>query len=245
MRNLHGLIAVIFLVATLAGCTSQKGADEATAMAATSGAAAVAESADSAFAEPRYGQPVEAGTAMYPGPGNYRKALFAGGCFWCMEPPFDKVDGVIATVSGYTAGPQKNPAYKQVASGLTGHTEAVLVIYDPAKVDYDKLLDAFWRSHDPTDAGGQFVDRGKQYRPGIFPYDDEQRAAAQKSRDALQDSGRFDKPLALEISDASTFWPAEDYHQDFYKKDPSHYKRYRSGSGRDQFIAKVWGDAAR
>ncbi len=230
---------LILVLAMTAGCTSPRSADD-TAETATAEQPSTVSPAATGFVEPAFGTPVEPGSDVAPGPQNLKKALFAGGCFWCMEPPFDKVDGVIATVSGYAGGPERNPAYKAVASGRTGHTEVVLVVYDPARVDYDKLLDTFWRTHDPTDAGGQFVDRGPQYRPEVFVYDAAQRAAATKSRDALGASGRFDQPIAVEITDAPTFWPAEEYHQDFYKKDPSHYKRYRNGSGRDQFIERIW-----
>jgi peptide methionine sulfoxide reductase msrA/msrB len=172
-------------------------------------------------------------------------ATFAGGCFWCMEPPFEKLDGVYAVISGYTGGPEKNPTYKQVSSGRTGHTEAIRIHFDPERIDYAKLLRVFWRNIDPTDARGQFVDRGSQYRPGIYWHDDEQRRLAEASRDELEQSGRFDKPLATEIEQAGAFWPAEEYHQDFYKKSPDHYKRYRAGSGRDRFIQRVWGDEKR
>lgn len=231
------LILITLLLLTTA-CMSQKSAETGAAESAT--AEQTAEAPDTkGWEEPAFGQEVEAGSDAVEGT-TFKKALFAGGCFWCMEPPFDKVDGVVATVSGYTGGPEANPKYKQVASGLTGHTEAVLIVYDPAKVSYEKLVEVFWKTHDPTDTGGQFVDRGPQYRPGIYPYDATQRQIATKSRDALEASGRFDKPIALEIEDATTFWPAEEYHQDFYKKDPNHYKRYRSGSGRDQFIDRVW-----
>lgn len=235
MRKLIPIALLLFVTA----CTSQKSA-EADGAAESATAEQTAQTADSdGYKEPAFGEVVEPGSDDVEGT-SYKKALFAGGCFWCMEPPFDKVDGVIASVSGYTGGPEDNPKYKQVASGLTGHTEAILVVYDPSKVNYEKLVEVFWKTHDPTDTGGQFVDRGPQYRPGIYPYNEAQKAIATKSRDALEASGRFDKPVALEMKDASKFWPAELYHQDFYKKDPNHYKRYRSGSGRDQFIDRVW-----
>jgi peptide methionine sulfoxide reductase msrA/msrB len=172
-------------------------------------------------------------------------ATFAGGCFWCMEPPFEKLDGVYAVISGYTGGPEENPTYKQVSYGQTGHTEAVQIHFDPARVSYEFLLQVFWRQIDPTDADGQFVDRGSQYRPGIFWHDEEQRRLAEASRDALEASGRFDKPIVVEISEAAAYWPAEDYHQDFYKKSPDHYRSYRRGSGRDRFIKANWGDEAK
>lgn len=177
-------------------------------------------------------------------PENAAKATFAGGCFWCMEPPFEKLDGVYAVISGYAGGPEVNPTYKEVAYGKTGHTEAIQIFYDPARVSYETLLQVYWRQVNPTDLGGQFVDRGQQYRPEIFVHSPQQRREAEASKQALEQSGRFDKPVVVPITDAETFYPAEDYHQDFYKKDPAHYKRYRKGSGRDQFIQKVWGDDA-
>jgi len=170
----------------------------------------------------------------------YERAVFAGGCFWCMQPPFDYLDGVVTTTTGYTGGTEKNPIYKEVSYGKTGHTEAIEVIYDPEKVTYDKLLDIFWMNMDPTDAGGQFVDRGKQYRPGIFYLNDDQKKTAEASKKKLQVSGRFDKPIVVEIIQADEFWDAEEYHQMFYKKNPMRYKTYRMGSGRDQFIDKHW-----
>ena len=178
--------------------------------------------------------------AAAPGPG-LEVATFAGGCFWCMEPPFEKLDGVLDAYSGYTGGSEQAPTYDEVARGRTGHTEAVHVVFDPKVVSYDKLLEVFWRSMDPTDAGGQFVDRGSQYRPGIFAHNEAQRSAAQASKDALTQSGRFTSAIVVPIETAADFWLAEDYHQDFYKKSEAHYNRYRSGSGRDDFIASKWG----
>lgn len=168
------------------------------------------------------------------------KAIFAGGCFWCMEPPFEKLDGVKEVISGYTGGHKENPTYEEVSSGTTGHVEAVEVLYDPSKVSYEKLLDVFWRQIDPRDPDGQFVDRGSQYRSAIFYLNDEQKALAEKSKEELDKSGRFDKPIVTEILPASTFYRAEDYHQDYYKKNPLRYKFYRFNSGRDQFLKKVW-----
>jgi peptide methionine sulfoxide reductase msrA/msrB len=170
------------------------------------------------------------------------KATFAGGCFWCIEAPFEKVPGVADAVSGYTGGTIENPTYRQVGSGTTGHTEAVQVHYDPKIVSYEQLLDFFWRQFDPTDGGGSFVDRGSQYRPGIFYHDDQQRDAAEMSRRQLEESGRFDNLIATPILPLDVFYEAEDYHQDFYKKDPQQYHSYRRGSGRDQFLDEVWGD---
>ncbi len=173
---------------------------------------------------------------------NYAKATFAGGCFWCMEPPFDKLDGVISTVSGYCGGHKENPTYQEVSSGTTGHTEALQVTYDPGKVRYEELLDIFWRNINPVDAAGQFVDRGSQYRPGIFYHNDEQKRLAEDSRDKLARSGKFKAPVATEIVALDQFYPAEDYHQDYYQKNPVRYKFYRYNSGRDQFLKKVWGE---
>lgn len=170
------------------------------------------------------------------------KATFAGGCFWCMEAPFEKLDGVKSVISGFTGGTKANPTYEESSSGTTGHTEAVEVTFDPEKVSYDKLLDTFWRSMDPTDAGGQFADRGGQYRPGIFFHSEAQKKAAEASKEALAKSKRFgDKPIVVEITKAGPFYPAEEYHQDYYKKNPLRYKFYRHGSGRDAFLEKVWG----
>lgn len=170
----------------------------------------------------------------------YERAVFAGGCFWCIEPPFDNLDGVITTTSGYTGGPEKNPTYKEVSYGKTGHTEAVEVIYDPEKITYDKLVAIFWMNIDPTDPDGQFVDQGNQYRPGIFYLDADQKKTAEASKKKLQESGRFEDPIVVEITEADEFWDAEEYHQTFYKKKIMRYKTYRMGSGRDQFIDKYW-----
>ena len=167
-------------------------------------------------------------------------ATFAGGCFWCMEPPFEKTVGVIEVLSGYTGGSKENPTYEEVSAGRTGHTEAVQITYDPAKVTYEKLLDIFWRSMDPTDGEGQFVDRGKQYRPAIFYHSEEQKKVATLSKEKLAKSGAFSKPIVTEITAATTFTPAEDYHQHYFKKNPVRYKYYRFRSGRDQFLKKIW-----
>jgi len=170
-------------------------------------------------------------------------AIFAGGCFWCMTPPFEKLEGVVQVFSGYTDGTGTNPTYGDYAEN--GFVEAVRVTYDPSKISYSKLLDVFWRQINPTDAGGQFVDRGPQYRSAIFYLDENQRDLAEKSKAALEKSGRFDKPIVTEIKKASAFYNAEEYHQDYYKKNPLRYKFYRFNAGRDQFLEKVWGkDAA-
>ncbi len=171
-----------------------------------------------------------------------RVATFAGGCFWCTEADFEKVPGVVKVVSGYTGGKKENPTYEEVSAGTTGHVEAVQVFYDPAKVTYEELLDSFWRHIDPTDPGGQFVDRGSQYRSVIFYHDDEQRKSAEKSKREVSNSGKFNKPIVTEIIKLTKFYEAEEYHQDYYKKNPLRYKYYRYGSGRDPFLKKVWGE---
>jgi methionine-S-sulfoxide reductase len=192
----------------------------------------VAAVAATGAAEERTMEPVNA---------NYQKATFAGGCFWCMEPPFDKLDGVVSTTSGYTGGTEKNPTYKEVSAGNTGHAEAVQVLYDPGKVSYEKLLDVFWHQINPTTPDRQFVDVGSQYRTAIFYHDDEQRRLAEESKDRMARSGRFEGPIVTGIVPAGPFWPAEDYHQDYYTKSPLRYKFYRFNSGRDQYLEKVWG----
>jgi len=174
----------------------------------------------------------------------YEVATFAGGCFWCIQPPFDKLNGVVKTTVGYTGGKEKNPTYEQVSSGTTGHAESIEIIYDPKKITYDEILQVFWMNINPMDSGGQFVDRGTQYRPAIFYHSEAQKKAAEASKKKLEESGRFDKPIVVEIVEATEFYPAEDYHQKFYQKNPVRYKSYRWGSGRDQFIEKYWGESA-
>ncbi len=169
------------------------------------------------------------------------KATFAGGCFWCMVPPFEKLEGVKEVVSGYTGGHKANPTYEEVSAGGTGHLESVEITYDPDKVSYEKLLDVFWRQINPTDAGGQFVDRGPSYKSAIFYHNEEQKKLAEESKKKLEASGRFDKPIVTEIRPAGPFYRAEEYHQDYWKKNPVRYKFYRYNSGRDQFLQKVWG----
>jgi peptide methionine sulfoxide reductase msrA/msrB len=169
-------------------------------------------------------------------------ATFAGGCFWCTEADFEKVPGVVQVTSGYTGGRKDNPTYKEVSAGGTGHVEAVQVVFDPNKVSYKQLLDYFWRHVDPTDPGGQFVDRGSQYRSVIFYHDEEQRRQAEESKTESETSGRFANPIVTEILPLTKFYPAEEYHQDYYKKNPARYTFYRWNSGRDQFLKKTWGD---
>ncbi|PLX97656.1 MAG: methionine sulfoxide reductase [Desulfuromonas sp.] len=171
------------------------------------------------------------------------KALFAGGCFWCMEKPFEHLDGVVSVISGYAGGTTKNPSYEDYSRN--GHIEVVQISYDPREVDYQKLLDVYWRQVNPTDPGGQFVDRGHAYTTAIFYYDAEQQQLAEASKKALDESGLFDKPIVTPISPAPPFYPAEGYHQDYYKKNPIRYTFYRSRSGRDDFLNSIWGENGR
>ncbi len=174
-------------------------------------------------------------------PEGAKVATFGGGCFWCMEPPFEKLKGVYTVISGYSGGKEVNPTYNAVAGGRTGHTEVVQVTYDPSILSYEDLLEVFWRSMDPTDPGGQFADRGSQYRPAIFTHDPGQQTAARASQAKLEKRGIFKAPIAVEITPFSAFYAAEDYHQDYYKKNPRRYESYRQGSGRAAFLDRVWG----
>jgi peptide-methionine (S)-S-oxide reductase len=169
------------------------------------------------------------------------KATFAGGCFWCMEHPFDELEGVVSVTSGYTGGHKKNPTYEEVSSGTTGHTESVQILYDPAKIAYAKLLDVFWHNIDPTVQDRQFCDAGTQYRSAIFYHNEEQKRLAEESKKALEKSGRFKSPIYTEIVPASEFYPAEEYHQHYYKKNPIRYNFYRYNCGRDQRLNELWG----
>jgi peptide-methionine (S)-S-oxide reductase len=171
----------------------------------------------------------------------YETAIFAGGCFWCMVEPFDTYPGIIKVESGYTGGHVANPTYEQVKSGTTGHTEAVRITFDPNKISYQELVEIYWHQTDPTDASGQFQDRGDNYRPVIFVKDAQQRTIAEKSKQNLQASGLFDQPIVTQIEDAQPFYLAEDYHQDFYKKDPERYALQEAG-GREQFKKTHWHD---
>ena len=173
-------------------------------------------------------------------PEHAQAATFAGGCFWCTESDFHNVPGVLAVIPGYTGGSQAHPTYQDVCSGRTGHTEAVQVLFDPHQVRYETLLDHFWRMIDPTDAGGQFVDRGAQYRTVIFYHDEHQRHLAEQSLAALNQSGRFNKPVVTAIEPLTDFYPAEAYHHRFYQKNPERYRSYRTLSGRDQFLDRIW-----
>ena len=177
------------------------------------------------------------------GAGGLATATFAGGCFWCMEPPFDELDGVTSTTSGYTGGHKVNPTYEEVSAGTTGHAEAVQVVYDPARITYERLLEVFWRNIDPTTPDAQFCDHGSQYRSAVFYHDPEQRRLAEESKRALEAAGRLKARIVTEIVPAGAFYPAEEYHQDYYKKNPIRYKLYRLGCGRDQRLSELWGKA--
>jgi len=181
-----------------------------------------------------------------PGPASSQPtetATFAGGCFWCVESDFDKVDGVLATVSGYIGGHLENPTYEQVSAGGSGHAEAVQITFDPAKIDYVGLLDIFWRNVDPTHANRQFCDVGSQYRPEIFYHNEQQRVLAEQSKERLEKTKPFKESVVVEITQATVFYPAEDYHQDYYKKNPIRYKYYRYSCGRDERLKALWGES--
>ena len=180
-------------------------------------------------------------TAINPEVTGQAEAIFAGGCFWCMEPPFEALPGVLAVISGYTGGRTSNPSYEEVSSGTTGHAEAVRIVYDPSKVSFEKLLDVFWHNIDPLTLDQQFCDKGTQYRSAIFYRDEAQRQAAEASKDALVASGRFKTGVVTSIVPAKVFYPAEDYHQDYYKHNPLRYKYYRHGCGRDERLEELWG----
>ena len=169
------------------------------------------------------------------------KAYFAGGCFWCMEEAFEKVEGVLSVTSGYMGGRVANPSYEEVSAGRTGHAESVEVVYDPAKVSYQKLLDAFWRNVDPITLNAQFCDHGSQYRSAVFFQTDEEKRASDTSKQAIEQSKRFTEPIVTQIVTASQFYPAEEYHQDFYKKNPMRYKFYKYNCGRAQRLEELWG----
>jgi peptide-methionine (S)-S-oxide reductase len=177
-------------------------------------------------------------------PDDRATAIFSGGCFWCMEPPFDKTNGVIATISGYIGGTLDHPTYEQVSAGGTGHAEAVKIVYDPSKVSYSELLHIFWRNVDPLRKDAQFCDTGHQYRSAIFYLDDEQKKLAEESKEELEKSGRFSQPVVTEISKAGPFYPAEKYHQDYYVKNPNRYTFYRWSCGRDARLEQIWGSEA-
>ncbi len=174
---------------------------------------------------------------------NLQQATFAGGCFWCMVKPFDEQPGIERVISGYSGGHKENPTYEEVCSGTTGHYEVVQITFNPEVFPYEELLEVYWQQIDPTDPGGQFYDRGQKYQTAIFYHNELQKELAEQSKQNLEKSGRFSKPIVTEILPAKTFYPAEDYHQGYYKKNPSHYNRYRVGSGRAGFIEQHWGDS--
>ena len=188
--------------------------------------------------------PERSGMARAADPAGTEVAIFAGGCFWCVESDFDKVPGVISTTSGYMGGSLRNPTYEEVSSGTTGHAEVVQVLYDPSKVSYGKLVEVFWVNVDPTVKDRQFCDAGSQYRTAIFVHSPEQRKVAEASKAALEKSKPFKDPIVTPIVDAGEFWPAEDYHQDYYRKNPVRYTYYRTGCGRDARLKQLWGDRA-
>lgn len=169
-------------------------------------------------------------------------ATFAGGCFWCMVKPFDQLDGIKEVLSGYTGGHVENPTYEQVCTGMTGHIEAVQITFDPEIISYEKLVNLYWTLIDPTDASGQFYDRGESYTTAIFYHNEKQRVIAEKSKESLELSGKFHKPIVVKIVQAKPFYLAEDYHQHYYKKNPIHYARYQIGSGRSAFLKQHWGN---
>ncbi len=182
--------------------------------------------------------------AAQKGVASLEKATFAGGCFWCMVHPFDELQGVVSVTSGYTGGTKKNPTYEEVSSGTTGHAESVEIVFDPRKISYEKLLDVFWHNIDPTTKDREFCDVGHQYRTAIFYHDANQKRLAEAARQALEKSKPFPGPIVTEIVPASTFYPAEEYHQNYYKKNPIRYKYYRWGCGRDKRLQELWGSAA-
>ncbi len=169
------------------------------------------------------------------------KAVFAGGCFWCMQNPYDELKGVVSTAVGYTGGHKDNPTYEEVCAGNTGHAEAIEVLYDPSQISYAELLNVFWRNIDPTTLNRQFADAGTQYRTAIFYHSEEQRQSAESSKHEMESSGHYNDPIVTEITPASTFYKAEDYHQKYYEKCPLKYKMYKSGSGREQYLENKWG----
>ena len=177
-------------------------------------------------------------------PDAIEKATFAGGCFWCMEPPFDGIDGVLSTTSGYAGGHVEDPSYEQVCTGNTGHAEVVQIEYDPDRVSYETLLAAFWHNIDPTDGEGQFADRGDQYRTAIFVHDEKQKELAEASKRELEASDRFSAPIVTRIEPLGTFYPAEEKHQNFYQTNPVHYKRYKMSCGRPERLKEIWGEKA-
>ena len=245
MKFKFWLVAVVAAL-SLVACKSTNGSVEADGSSAESAEAKPAEEgADEATAASESTPPKNPTAAMlaqFRDNPDLEIATLAGGCFWCMEPPFEKRDGVKEVVSGYAGGEEQNPTYKQVASGQTSHTESVQVVFDPSKISYAEVLTIFWQQIDPTQVDGQFVDTGAQYRTAIFYHDEQQKKLAEQSMRLLAERGPFDEDIVTEIQPLGKFWVAEEYHQDFYKKSTRRYKGYRNGSGRDPFIQKYWGD---
>uniref|UniRef100_A0A832MKH2 Peptide methionine sulfoxide reductase MsrA n=1 Tax=Eiseniibacteriota bacterium TaxID=2212470 RepID=A0A832MKH2_UNCEI len=241
----HGRAIALALAAVLALCAprfSHASAASTAAPPAATPAASAAKPSPGA-ARPAAPQAPDEVAPRASGPG-LAIATFAGGCFWCVETAFEGRPGVVSVVSGYTGGPERNPTYEQVSGRRTGHAEAVEIRFDPRRITYEQLLHLFWRSIDPTQPGGQFCDHGPQYRSAIFVHDDEQRRLAHASKRALERSGVLKRPIVTQIVPASTFWPAEEYHQDFWRKDPERYRSYRAGCGRDRRLAELWGREA-
>ena len=220
MSRRKDILVVVSLLSTLAACS------------------ALGELEEPAATQPAAMQPAATRAA-----GAQGKATFAGGCFWCMEAPFDGLGGVISTTSGYTGGELADPSYEQVSAGGTGHYEAIQVAYNPYRISYEQLLQVFWHNIDPTDPSGQFCDKGSQYSSAIFYHDETQKRLAEASKQALVDSRRFEEPVVTPILPAREFYPAEDYHQDFYRKNPVRYQSYRTGCGRDQHLGALWGQS--
>jgi peptide-methionine (S)-S-oxide reductase len=231
---LHAFVLVLALGFSAANAQPAKPPAAGSAAASAAGATPAPAAAPAAAPGPMSGG-APARTAI---------ATFAGGCFWCMEPPFDKLDGVVSTTSGYMGGSKRYPTYEEVSAGSTGHAEVVQIVYDPAKVSYEKLLEVYWHNVDPTVKDRQFCDIGSQYRTAIFAHDNEQLKAAEASRAALEKTKPFKDPLVTPIVLATQFWPAEDYHQDYYVKNPVRYAYYRTGCGRDARLKQLWGKVA-
>ncbi len=236
--RLRTLSLVVPLLAVLVACSAPNSG---------SVNAAAPETLPTAISQATAASVPTAGSAQQVAPtakpsGDSAIAVFAGGCFWCMQPPFDKLSGVISTEAGYAGGKQQDPTYEQVSAGGTGHAEAVQVTYDPNKVTYQTLLNVFWHNIDPVAVNRQFCDSGNQYRSAIFPIGDEQRREAEASKRAIEADPRFKQPIATRIEPTATFYPAEDYHQEYYKKNPVRYKYYRYGCGRDQRLNEIWGN---
>jgi peptide-methionine (S)-S-oxide reductase len=245
LLDLVGFAGVVF-AAAIAGCGGRSGAGPAgtgSAVVAPGTPSPVREVAEAPRAEPVVVR--EGGSPLEPPPrAGLAVATFAGGCFWCMEAPFERLPGVGEVVSGYTGGPEVGPTYEEVSSGDTGHAEAVRVVYDPSVITYERLLEVFWRNIDPTTVDQSFVDHGHQYRTAIYVHSPEQRAAALASKRALEVANRFGAPIVTTIEDAGPFYRAEAYHQDFYRTTPVRYRSYRRGSGRDEYIERIWGPGA-